>query len=96
MFHALSRSSLQRALGALPLALLVACGGGDSATNGGKSGSQAKKWETRDTLVIATQSDIGSLIPVKPRTAADSFIISNLATPTIDSDIAVTICFRPW
>jgi peptide/nickel transport system substrate-binding protein len=87
-------SALPRAIGAVALASLVACsgGGGPKADEGGSS---EKKWETRDTLVIAAQSDIGSLIPVKPRTATDSFIVSNLVTPTIDADFDCSLKKKP-
>ncbi|MCB9671382.1 MAG: hypothetical protein H6734_18015 [Alphaproteobacteria bacterium] len=71
---------------ALAALALVGCGGSDSGQPQGDGGENAKRWPTQDTLVIASQADIGSLIPVKPRTATDSFIMANLAIETIDSD----------
>ncbi|MCA9570439.1 MAG: hypothetical protein KC656_21495 [Myxococcales bacterium] len=71
---------------ALAALALVGCGGSDSGKPQGDGGENAKRWPTQDTLVIASQADIGSLIPVKPRTATDSFIMANLAIETIDSD----------
>jgi len=89
-------ASVMRTLGTLSLLALVACsGGGSSDGAGGKSSANAKKWETRDTLVIATMSDIGSLIPVKPRTSADNALIGNLATSTIDSDFDCSLKKKP-
>lgn len=76
---------------------LVGCGG-STPKDGAKppdGKANAKKWETQDTLIIAAQSDIGSLVPVKPRTATDSFIISNLALETIDSDFDCSLKKRP-
>ncbi|MEZ4322440.1 MAG: ABC transporter substrate-binding protein [Myxococcota bacterium] len=88
------RSSLA-ALTPLSLVALVACSGGGTAKDAAGGPDSAKKWETRDTLVIATPSDIGSLIPVKPRTAADSFIVANLSVDTIDSDFDCTLKKKP-
>lgn len=79
---------MTRFLPTLALAFLACSGGapdkdGEAVTKGADT---AKRWETQDTLVIAVQSDIGSLVPVKPRTATDSFIVANLGIETIDSD----------
>ena len=76
---------------------LVGCGGGSSSDHAKDKGADAnaKKWDTQDTLIIATQSDIGSLIPVKPRTSTDSDIIGNLAMDTIDSEFDCSLKKKP-
>lgn len=68
----------------LPLLALLGCGGGERATlveQGGDGASQ-----TRDTLVIAYQSDIGNLISVVSETSADNDILTNLSFPVIDTE----------
>lgn len=92
---------MQRWVQALALSALVACSGGtpdkpakDGGSDPAKTASKGK-WETRDTLIIATQSDIGTLIPVKPRTQSDNFIMSNLAVDTIDSDFDCSLKKKP-
>ncbi|TNE89196.1 MAG: hypothetical protein EP330_12210 [Deltaproteobacteria bacterium] len=65
------------------LALLAIAGcSGDS----GPSQDAEKKWETRDTLVIAVQEDMDNLIPVVSQSAADSYIEGAIYFPTIDSE----------
>jgi len=67
----------------LPLLAMLGCGGGERATlvEQGVDGAP----QTRDTLVIAYQSDIGNLISVVSETAADSDILTNLSYPLVDS-----------
>ncbi len=83
-------SALRRA-GSVALAALAlsSCGGSESPPAGG--GADAAKGApegptTRDTLVVAYQSDIGYLISVVSETAADSDILTALSYPLVDSD----------
>lgn len=68
----------------LPLLALLGCGGGERATlvEPGADGAS----QTRDTLVIAYQSDIGNLISVVSETSADSDILTNLSFPVVDTE----------
>ncbi|NCG20053.1 MAG: hypothetical protein GWP91_13680 [Rhodobacterales bacterium] len=70
---------------------LVGCGGEQApatATPAGEDAAAAEtsKHETRDTLVIGYQSDIGNLISVVSETAADGEIMSALSFPLVDSE----------
>lgn len=68
--------------------VLAACGGNDPAAGGDAPKGDAAKGghETRDTLVIGYQSDIGNLIAPVSETAADSAILENISFNTIYSD----------
>lgn len=82
----------------LTLLALVACSGGEPAKDGKPAAdpnADKGKWETHDTLIIAVQADIGSLIPVKPRTQSDNFIMDNLAVSPIDGEFDCSLKKRP-
>jgi peptide/nickel transport system substrate-binding protein len=74
-------------LGSGFLALLMSCSGGESAapTDAPKPAPTSPVAEgPRDTLVVASQSDIGTLISVVQQSNFDGNILANLTFPTVD------------
>lgn len=66
---------------ALSLSLGACSGGG-----GGEQKDAAAGGEVKDTLVIASLSDIGNLNSVVYETASDSEVLEQLSFPTVDAD----------
>lgn len=77
----------------LPLLAMLGCGGGGKATLVDPDAEGAA--QTRDTLVIAYQSDIGNLISVVSETSADSDILTNLSFPVVDSEFDCALKPQP-
>ena len=84
---------------AVLLSLLISCGGGDTPTTQPPPTTDAPpaeaKHETRDTLVIAYQGDIGYLLSPVYETSADVEILANISLPLIDIDFDCSLKKKP-
>lgn len=84
----------------LPALALAACSGGgasDAPATDGNAADPAKSagGDTRDTLVVAYQSDIGYLNPVVYETAADSNVLQAITFPLYWPDFDCSIKKSP-
>ncbi len=75
-----------RSLPAWSVLGLMACSGGATADKAAEGDGKREGWNTRDTLVIGYQSDIGNLISIVNETAADSYIVQSVTYPTMDGN----------
>lgn len=80
---------------AVSLLALTACGGGEDAARVGLPSEGVPQTETRDTLVIGAQADIGSLLSVVQESASDSDLLTTLSYPLVDSEFDCSIKKKP-